>query len=436
MSNMAEIPREKLKEIIARNGDALLQDPDRCEGLLKDHCGPHRREISALVGALEERVPLELKSSWQSAMTPEAMRARLVQRLQDHRGLAPDVADWAVDAWSYALGVGLGRRSDRLASEVISGAVPAVPPAIPRLPSQPHPADAAWAREFGDAELAATPALQPQSQPQVPPPTPVPVQAAGWSTQKKAGAAVAAAVVAYLLIHYVPTGGSKQVQACSDGQTRAATGECVSPPPPPGPRPPEPKPAEPKPLEPKPAEPKPPEPSKASAAIAVGTSIPVSVDEALNSDTLTIGQYVKGTVNSAVLVDGKVAVPAGTTVVLQVKGIDQAGKLTGSAKIDLALVEMNISGNKYPVASGETVVKGPSKTANTAKKTGIFGAIGTGIGCGVGHVTGHTGAGCGAGAGGGAATGVAVSAHDKPKPAVLKSGTILKFKLVQPVNIA
>jgi hypothetical protein len=78
-----EAPREKLKELMEKNGDGLLQDRDRCEGLLKDYCAGHRREISALVGALEERVPLELKGSWQTAMTPEAMRARLVQRLEE-----------------------------------------------------------------------------------------------------------------------------------------------------------------------------------------------------------------------------------------------------------------------------------------------------------------------------------------------------------------
>jgi hypothetical protein len=111
---VSDIPREKLKALFDRNGESLLQDADRCEGLLKDHCSSYRREISALVGALEERVPLELKSSWQTAMTPEAMRARLVQRLEENRGLAPDVANWAVDAWSYALGVGLGRQSDRV----------------------------------------------------------------------------------------------------------------------------------------------------------------------------------------------------------------------------------------------------------------------------------------------------------------------------------
>src|SRR3984885_8619767 len=108
------VPREKLKELMEKNGEGLLQDRDRCEGLLKDYCGGHRREISAIVGALEERVPLELKSSWQTAMTPEAMRARLVQRLEDNRGLAPEIANYAVDTWSYALGVGLGRSSDRV----------------------------------------------------------------------------------------------------------------------------------------------------------------------------------------------------------------------------------------------------------------------------------------------------------------------------------
>ena len=109
-----EVPREKLKELIEKNGDGLFQDRDRCEGLLKDYCGGHRREISAIVGALEERIPVELKSSWQTAMTPEAMRARLVQRLEDNRGLAPEIANYAVDTWSYALGVGLGRSSDRV----------------------------------------------------------------------------------------------------------------------------------------------------------------------------------------------------------------------------------------------------------------------------------------------------------------------------------
>ncbi len=412
MSNIAEIPREKLKEILAKTGDSLLQDPDRCEGLLKDHCGPHRREISALVGALEERVPLELRSSWQSAMTPEAMRARLVQRLQDNRGLAPDVANWAVDAWSYALGVGLGRRSDRLESEVITGAVPligvppVVPPAgIPGVPPQSQEAaNAAWVREFGS---------QPQPPPVTPVPVPVPVNAKKWGTGTKASAAVVAAAILYLLIP------SSNPQPCPAGQVRAANGSCQAVPPPPPPQPV------------KPTEP------KVTASIIAGTSIPVSVSEELNSDTVKVGQYIKGTIKTAVMVDGKTAIPEGTTVVLQVKGLDQAGKLLGAAKIDLALVEMSIGGKKYTIESGPTIVKGPSKTASTAKKTGIFAGIGAAAGCGIGHVTGHK-CGTGAAVGGGAGAEAPeswVSSRDKPKPAELKAGSVLKFKLDQPVNL-
>src|ERR1700761_7840556 len=132
---VSSIPSEKLKEILDKNGESLLTNPGRCEGLLKDHCGSHRREISALVGALEERVPMELKSSWQTAMTPEAMRARMVQRLEDNRGLAPEVANYAVDTWSYALGVGLGRSSDRVQDVPApspNGIVPVVPSAAER----------------------------------------------------------------------------------------------------------------------------------------------------------------------------------------------------------------------------------------------------------------------------------------------------------------
>ena len=88
------------------------------------------------------------------------------------------------------------------------------------------------------------------------------------------------------------------------------------------------------------------------------------------------------------------------------------------------------------MASAEADFAGPSKTANTAKKAGIFGGIGAAAGCGIGHIAGHKcGTGAAVGGGAGVATGVAVSAHDKPKPAQLKAGTVLKFKLSQPLNL-
>ena len=49
MDGTVEGPREKLRQIIEKNGETILQDPDRVEGLLRDHCGSYRKEISALV---------------------------------------------------------------------------------------------------------------------------------------------------------------------------------------------------------------------------------------------------------------------------------------------------------------------------------------------------------------------------------------------------
>ncbi len=191
-------PREKLKELMEKNGDSLLQDRDRCEGLLKDYCGGHRREISALVGALEERVPLELKSSWQTAMTPEAMRARLVQRLEDNRGLAPEIANYAVDTWSYALGVGLGRSSDRVQD------VPAA--YVNGIATGASAAERAAADRPAGSLPAATPVVPPV------------VVKAAMSNQNKAVVGgvglLAVAAVAFALLHH-PTPTPPRRRQCS-----------------------------------------------------------------------------------------------------------------------------------------------------------------------------------------------------------------------------
>jgi len=81
---------------------------DRCEGLLKDYCGDIAGRSLPSSALWKNGSRLSLNPRGNTAMTPEAMRARLVQRLEDNRGLAPEIANYAVDTWSYALGVGLG----------------------------------------------------------------------------------------------------------------------------------------------------------------------------------------------------------------------------------------------------------------------------------------------------------------------------------------
>lgn len=99
-----DIPRRKLAELVTRFGPDLCDDPRRCEGLLRDVCGTHRREIFVLVSAVREGVGTELRQS-APGLPLEAVVARLTKRLHQNLGLAEDLARWGVESWAVALGV-------------------------------------------------------------------------------------------------------------------------------------------------------------------------------------------------------------------------------------------------------------------------------------------------------------------------------------------
>src|ERR671912_3011325 len=101
---MNELVRQGLREIVARHGPSVVEDRRRCEGLLRDHFGEHRREVSVLSSALEERVPHDLLAA-PAGVPREVLLARLARRLSDHLALAEDAARWSVNSWALALGV-------------------------------------------------------------------------------------------------------------------------------------------------------------------------------------------------------------------------------------------------------------------------------------------------------------------------------------------
>lgn len=433
-----EVPREKLKELLEKNGDGLFQDRDRCEGLLKDYCGGYRREISAIVGALEERIPVELKSSWQTAMTPEAMRARLVQRLEENRGLAPEIANYAVETWSYALGVGLGRSSDRVQD---------VPAAVQNglAPVASAAERAAADRPAGSASAAAIAAQQ------------AAVKTGGsigaLSNQNKAivgGAALlAAAAIAFALLHHpqpappnnnvppaqngqngqntppapdgqngqntpaqntpsVPSGGSgSSAPSGQSGQTATGTGVGHDPN-----------------HDHSTASPQ----TRSSAAISAGISVVVRLDTDFNSDDATVGQVLPATVVTPVTSDGNVVVPRGANAQLQVVSIDKSGKVSGKSHVQFALVGLKANGKLLRISGSTKGVDGPSQGVRTAERTGIGSAAGAAIGALTGHLFHHAGTGALAGAGAGGATG-ALTSH--PAPVKVSSETVLQFRLTK-----
>ena len=47
-----EYPRQQLQKLITQFGDAVCDDPKRCEAILRDLCPEYRRETNLLVAAL------------------------------------------------------------------------------------------------------------------------------------------------------------------------------------------------------------------------------------------------------------------------------------------------------------------------------------------------------------------------------------------------
>ena len=94
-------PRQTLQDLIRRFGTSLAGEPQRCKGMLMDLCGSSRREIAGLVVAIEEKITTELMKHHPIVVS---LRANMILRLVNNRGLDHDLAVWTVDTWGLVLG--------------------------------------------------------------------------------------------------------------------------------------------------------------------------------------------------------------------------------------------------------------------------------------------------------------------------------------------
>jgi len=96
--------RDTLRQLIVRYGHALCDDPRRCEAMLRDLCGQHKREVFILVSALRQRVAADLLGGGGGLPTP-LLLGRLRRRLEDELALTGEAAHWAVETWALVLGI-------------------------------------------------------------------------------------------------------------------------------------------------------------------------------------------------------------------------------------------------------------------------------------------------------------------------------------------
>ncbi len=179
----------------------------------------------------------------------------------------------------------------------------------------------------------------------------------------------------------------------------------------------------------------------APAAAAAAPATPASATTAPNSVTVNAGtpllvrmvdpvssrdpqgKRFTTTLESDLVVNGVTVAKAGTKVYGRVQSAQQAGRYAGQSTLDLRLSEMAIGPSLVPmVTSGYTQAgaKSGGKTARGAAAGAAIGAIADG----------------GEGAGKGAAIGAVASGLKKGQAVTVTPGTLLEFRLQQPLTVS
>jgi hypothetical protein len=174
-----------------------------------------------------------------------------------------------------------------------------------------------------------------------------------------------------------------------------------------------------------------PPPQPHSVTLASGTNVIIRLGETLSTEHNYSGDTFRASLDRPIVVDGFIIAEKGSKVLGKIVAADKAGKLEGTANLQLALTEINTTdGQRVAVQTTAVVRKGPSNTKQEAAKIGGGAVLGAIIGALAG---GGKGAAIGAGAGGAAGTGAVLLG--KTKPAVISNETQLTFQLATSTTI-
>jgi hypothetical protein len=131
------------------------------------------------------------------------------------------------------------------------------------------------------------------------------------------------------------------------------------------------------------------------------------------------GKRFTTTLETDLIVNGKMVAKAGTRVYGRVAGAQQAGRYAGRSYVDLRLSELTVGGGLVPIITGPYAEKGSSSLGKTAKTTAAGAAIGA--------IAGD--------AGKGAAIGATASGLKRGQTVGVGPGELLEFRLQSPVTI-
>jgi hypothetical protein len=152
--------------------------------------------------------------------------------------------------------------------------------------------------------------------------------------------------------------------------------------------------------------------------------------DAIDSAHNTGGQVFRATLAAPIRAHGAVVAASGTPVSVLLAEARGAGRIKGSAELEVRLARIDIHGRSYPVDSSVYEQTGKARGKQTAVRTGIGAAAGAIIGALAG---GGKGAAIGSAAGGGLGLGSDALTHGQQVR--IPSEALLTFRLRRSLTI-
>jgi hypothetical protein len=149
-------------------------------------------------------------------------------------------------------------------------------------------------------------------------------------------------------------------------------------------------------------------------AIASGTTIPIRLQDALDSGVNQTGDTFSGMLDKDIEVNGSIVAPRGSVVEGKLSKVVRSGRVEGLAAMSLQLTSLTVGSQTYPLQTELLSFEAESTKKKDATKVGV----GAGVGAIIGAI---------AGGGKGAAIGAAVGAGAGGATVVATRGKELKF---------
>ncbi|MBX6363651.1 MAG: hypothetical protein IRZ00_07275 [Gemmatimonadetes bacterium] len=189
-----------------------------------------------------------------------------------------------------------------------------------------------------------------------------------------------------------------------------------------------------------PAEPAPapaaPAPGPAVAAVPVGTTFSVTLNQTLSTRTNQPGDAFSGTLSAPILADdGRVLVPAGAAVHGRVTEVAKSDHVGETAILKLAFESIEFGGKTYPM-SATVIEANPQRVSRSTTGQNVGkAAAGAAAGAILGRILGHNTKGAIKGAVIGAAAGTAIAMGTADVDAVLQAGDKVVLRTDSPIEV-